>query len=285
MTLRTGTSILNCWSWIVVTATCVLCIWNPVSAFTTADCGKLSLCSSKSQLLSSEKNDNDDGAQNDSKIRFLGKGPNAIVRPGCVLIAPQDEYHHFYRQSAIFIYAMGQDDEGAGEESEYIIRGAIIDHPTPFTVGEMMEKSATPDSNPLTMNLIYRGGDKGTDNIFMLHNQPKIGNGVQIGTSGIYEGGWQAALDACASSNSNTENYKFFFNYCEFTESELESILSENTNELYLEDDWISVELPPSMVLNCEWDRGDCWKQVRNAMREKIMPEEAEEEDCVDPYE
>ena len=61
--------------------------------------------------------------------RFLGKGENAIVRTGVVLIAPLHEYHHFYRNSAIFIQGMGENEEGL-----YVIRGLIIDHPTPFTL-------------------------------------------------------------------------------------------------------------------------------------------------------
>lgn len=59
--------------------------------------------------------------------RFLGKGENAIVRKGAVLVAPVHEYHHFYRNSAIFIQDMGENEEGL-----YVIRGLIIDHPTPF---------------------------------------------------------------------------------------------------------------------------------------------------------
>ena len=68
-------------------------------------------------------------------MRFLGKGDRAIVRTGCVLVAPVHEYHHYYRKAAIFIHAMGEDDDKGGV---YVVRGVILDHPTPFTVGEMI---------------------------------------------------------------------------------------------------------------------------------------------------
>ena len=72
----------------------------------------------------------------EKNIRFLGMGPHAIIRPGIVLIAPPNEYHHFYRQSAIFVYAMGEDES---YNNTHVIRGVIIDHPTPFTVSEMID--------------------------------------------------------------------------------------------------------------------------------------------------
>ena len=37
-----------------------------------------------------------------------------------------------------------------------------------------------------------------------------------------------------------------------------------------LEDDpWIAVEIPSDYVLNAEWDRGDCWRQLRNALQQE----------------
>jgi putative AlgH/UPF0301 family transcriptional regulator len=197
---------------------------------------------------------------NDPAIRFLGKGPRAIIRPGIVLVAPKEEFHHFYRQAAIFIYAMGEDED---YDNKYMIRAAIIDHPTPFTLGEMADSSfleAIKD-NPMASNLIYRGGDKGGDNVFMLHNQQDIGDGDMIGTSGIFQGGLQEALKACERGSAKPGDFKFFFNFCQFTEEELESMLDD--------DPWIAVEVPSEYVLNADWDRGDCWRQLRNAIREE----------------
>jgi len=86
-------------------------------------------------------------------LRFLGKGPNAIVRPGVVLIAPTHEYHHFLMKSAIFIHAIGLNEYG-----EHVTRGVIIDHPTAFTMGEMSAGSVV---GVLGNNILFQGGDQG----------------------------------------------------------------------------------------------------------------------------
>jgi len=193
-------------------------------------------------------------------VRFLGKGPNAIVRPGVVLVAPPNEFHHYYRQAAIFVYAMGEDED---YDDTFVIRGAILDMPTPFTLGEMAESTLLEgiEGNPMASNLIYRGGDKGGDHVFMLHNQETVGDGVMVGTSGVFQGGLQEALEACSSGDAEAEDFKFFFNFCQFTEDELESMLES--------DPWIAVECPSEYILNAEWDRGDCWRQLRNALQQE----------------
>lgn len=218
-----------------------------------------------SLLFSASEDDLDETTTEENmndNIRYLGKGEHAIVRPGVVLLAPPNEYHHYYRQAAIFIYGMGEDSETTAENEDennlYVIRGVIIDHPTPFTITEMTEQ-LIPEGNPLGNNLLYRGGDKGGDTALMLHSLSHIGNGNMIGTSGIYEGGLQDALQACQENNAKPENFKFYFNFVQFTEQELEQML--------LDDPWISVEVPSEFILSEEWDRGDCWKRCRNAIR------------------
>jgi Uncharacterized ACR, COG1678 len=194
-----------------------------------------------------------------SSVRFLGKGERAIVRPGAVLVAPTHEYHHFYRQAAIFIHAMGEDDYGV-----YVVRGVIIDHPTPFTLNEMMPDGKI-TGNPLGDNLLFRGGDKGGDGVILMHNRESLGQSV-IGTSGVYQGGWDAALEACANGEADVGDFKVFFNYCEFTEHELEDLLKSNEDG----DCWASVEVESDFVLSEDWDRGDCWKRLRNAVAQHM---------------
>jgi hypothetical protein len=270
-------------------------------------------------FLSSSTKDDDanDDADSSFSFRFLGRGRNAIVRPGCVLVAPSNEYHHFYRRAAIFIYGMGVDTERNSDaattsddddaDDDFLIRGLIIDFPTPFTLAEMMNHNARIVSNPLGNNFLFRGGDKGGDGVILLHNQKspfkkrmeqallekgiyvyndgekeqeKAENSNEIGTSGIYQGGWDAALEAClavatadetSSSSSVIDNYKAFFNYCEFTEKELEDMLdsrgSDPDNSNY--DVWMSLEVEADFILNQTWDRGDAWKRLRKAVREQ----------------
>jgi putative AlgH/UPF0301 family transcriptional regulator len=200
---------------------------------------------------------------NTNNVRFLGKGESAIVRPGVVLLAPKDEYHHFYRNAAIFIFAMGEDDN-----DEYVIRGVIIDHPTPFTLSEMMEGEITnqASNNPLRDNLIFRGGDTGGEGVIVLHNQNNIGYQHEIGTSGIYQGGWDDAVQACANGRANASDFKVFFNYCEFTEAQIESLLQTDYNEESGGDAWCAVEVDNQIILREEFDRGDGWSLLRNAV-------------------
>lgn len=181
---------------------------------------------------------------------FLGKGPEAIVRNGVVLISPAEEFHHFYRQAAIYIYTMGEAEDG----SDYLIRGLILDHPTAFSVGESM-----PNAPPtLTENRIFRGGDRGGEGIILLHDHADW-NVEEIGDSGIYQGGW----DAVSKAKEVGENScKVFFNYCEFTEDELEGILGMKRED---GDAWMSFEVDPKFVLDESYDRGDAWKKLRNA--------------------
>jgi hypothetical protein len=183
-----------------------------------------------------------------SSIRFLGKGSNAIVRPGVVLLAPAEEFHHYLRESAVFIYAMGTDDN-----DEYIIRGVILDNSTPFTIGEMMENKV---SGGVYENLIFRGGESGGQEAFCLHSVDSL-DLEEIGTSNIYQGGEIDKID-------DPSKVKFFFNYMEFFEQELEDML-----EIIHEDGdgWTSVEVPPEIVLGSDYGKGEVWSRLRNIIR------------------
>jgi putative AlgH/UPF0301 family transcriptional regulator len=194
-----------------------------------------------------------------SSIRFLGRGANAIVRPGVVLLAPADEFHHYLRKAAVFIYAMGMD-----EYDVYVVRGVIIDHPTAFTIGEMMDQPEGAKNSPIFSNQLYRGGERGGESAFILHSDEGIantGNLEMVGTSGIYQGGFEHAL----SSDFDSEKAKFFFDYMEFTEQELENMLEDPQGD---GDAWVSVEVPSEIVLSCDYARGDCWARLRNAIRD-----------------
>jgi hypothetical protein len=200
--------------------------------------------SAKTRLFSSP-------SSSSSVVRFLGRGKNAIVRPGVVLLSPAEEFHHFLRQAAVFVYAMG-----TNEEDEYIIRGVILDHPTPFTMGEMMQVKT---SGGVFENLIYRGGDTGGESAFCLHSFDTMGL-EEIGTSQIYQGGDPNKM-------TDPKKVKFFFNYMEFSEQELEQMLDITHQD---GDAWTAVEVCPEIVLNSEYERGEAWSRLRNAIREQV---------------
>mmetsp|Transcript_12413 Transcript_12413/g.26220 ORF Transcript_12413/g.26220 Transcript_12413/m.26220 type:complete len:293 (-) Transcript_12413:82-960(-) len=199
-----------------------------------------------------------DDASNSSKIRYLGSGENAIVRPGCVLVAPTHEYDHFLMKSAVFIHAIGLDDT-----EEMVIRGVIIDHPTAFTVGEMSPNIMGNLSN----NLLFRGGRTGRDTAMLLHSaggpDGPIKSSNMIGSSGIYEGGIVSAMESVDSDIIPPEQCKFFFNYMEFTEKELNDMFADMEDG----DAWVSLEVPPEFVLDSNLERGQMWSRLRNYIR------------------
>jgi Uncharacterized ACR, COG1678 len=248
--------------------------------------------SSSSSNSQSETNEEFQGTAK-TPIRYLGKGVDAIVREGAVLLAPAHEFHHFYRQAAIFIYSIGTDiavQRDDDDDETVLIRGLIIDHPTAYTVNEVLGDDDRFAGTAFgDANLVHRGGDKGRDGLILLHNVPSMmvntttsttTTGIpnddhygdeqetptiqMIGNSNIYQGGWDQVVAACASGQATGDNCKAFFNYCEFTEAELEDLLQSNEDG----DAWISVEVDSKLLLSQEWQRGDCWRRLRNAVRE-----------------
>lgn len=202
----------------------------------------------------------------DIDVRLLGRGPTATVRPGIVLLSPKDEFNHYLRRAAVFIYGMGIDDFG-----EEAIRGVIVDQPTPFTMGEM-----TPNVvGMLASNLLWRGGNSGKDSALLLHACGGD-DAKPVGDSGIYEGGLDQAMDLCNEGLTDASQYKFFFNFCQFSPTEMEQMLNDKYED---GDGWMSLEVPPHIILSDDYGRGDCWKYLRKVVRERFPNEPSESED------
>lgn len=149
-------------------------------------------------------------------------------------------------------------------------RGVIIDHPTAFTMAEMGGGSVY---GTLAHHNLYQGGDIGNDSAMLLHScghanrenkSAKISCGDMIGTSGIYEGGLSDAMDLVDEDLVDPENFKFFFNYVEFSDMELEAMLTATDSD---GDAWASMEVPTSIILNNDFDRGEGWSYLRNQIR------------------
>jgi Uncharacterized ACR, COG1678 len=221
-------------------------------------------------------------------ITYLGYGSDAVVRLGCVLVAPEHETRHFLRRAAIFVYAMGERPVDGGrpqeddDETEYVIRGLILDQPTAFSLSEMMP--GIDPSNGMANLPIFRGGDTGQDGLILLQGRHDESGGrdatettitaTEI-SSGLYHGGWTEALAAAANDgalDNGSRKFKVFFNYCEFTEAQLEAMLGSstgtsdeaaNSND---DDVWVSLVVPPDAVLNSEYGPGEAWASFRNAV-------------------
>lgn len=195
---------------------------------------------------------NEDSAQ----VRYLGSGEDAIIRPGVVLVAPMHEYDHFLMRSAVFIYAMGVD-----EDENTIIRGVVIDKPTAFTIGEMSPNIMGSVAN----NYLFRGGYDGTDSAMLLHSaggpDGPVKSDSMIGTSGLYEGGIVSAMEAVDAGLIGTDQCKFFFNFMQFTEMELDNMFAGTEDG----DTWVSVEVPKEYILQ---SGGNLWSKLRSKTRE-----------------
>ena len=192
-------------------------------------------------------------------IRYLGAGDNAIIRPGVVLVAPTHEYDHFLMKSAVFIYAIGLDDE-----DNTIVRGVVLDHPTAFTIGEMSPNVM----GALSENRIFRGGYDGRDTAMLLHSaggpDGPVKSDTPIGLSSIYEGGIVSAMEAADAGSIDCNQCKFFFNYMQFTGAALDKMFGGVEDG----DTWVSLEIPPDYILNSDYDRGQLWSKLRNSIRE-----------------
>lgn len=139
----------------------------------------------------------------------------------------------------------------------------IIDHPTAFTVGEMSPNVQGSISN----NLLFRGGNSGQDSAMLLHSaggtNGHIPSGEMIGNSGIYEGGIATAMKAVDDGLVNADQCKFFFNYMQFRELELDDLFSAVEDG----DSWASLEVPSEYVLDSDLERGEMWMKLRGTVK------------------
>lgn len=161
------------------------------------------------------------------------------------------------------------DSSFASITHDALSKGVIIDHPTAFTVGEMSPNVVGAISN----NLLFRGGNSGGDTAMMLHSaggpRGPIPSGEMIGNSGIYEGGIASAMEAVDSGLVDASRCKFFFNYMQFRELELDDMFASLEDG----DAWASLEVPTELVLDSDLERGEMWSKLHNAVKRfRISP-------------
>lgn len=66
----------------------------------------------------------------------------------------------------------------------------------------------------------------------------------------------------------NTERFKFFFNYVQFSDNELQTILNETDTD---GDAWASLEVSSKIILDNHYDRGDAWSYLRNQLKQMMV--------------
>jgi hypothetical protein len=117
---------------------------------------------------------------------------------------------------------------------EYVVRGLLLDHPTAFTVADVMPGLSNDDdkgeANPLSCLTVFRGGDTGRDGLILLQDRSGVvGAGVSDDgesnssrdsdspfssssattaieiADGLYHGGWDEALFQAVASVSRSQ--------------------------------------------------------------------------------
>ena len=79
-------------------------------------------------------------------------------------------------------------------------------------------------------------------------------------------GGINNAMQLADEGMVDPERFKFFFNYVQFSDTELKTILTETDTDDG--DAWVSLEVPTSLVLNNDFDRGEAWSYLRNRIKQ-----------------
>lgn len=75
-------------------------------------------------------------------------------------------------------------------------------------------------------------------------------------------------MDLVDGGTIGSSEFKFFFNFIEFTDVELKEMMSAMDSD---GDAWVSMEVPTGVVLNNDYGRGECWSYLRNQMKQMMM--------------
>uniref|UniRef100_A0A7R9UID7 Uncharacterized protein n=2 Tax=Pinguiococcus pyrenoidosus TaxID=172671 RepID=A0A7R9UID7_9STRA len=134
---------------------------------------------------------------------------------GCVLLAPKEEYNHFLREAAVFIYEW----DSFADDTEPMAKGVIVDQVTAFELGEM---APALEGTPLGGNKLYTGGEAGNNAVIMMHEHEGIQGSRPIG-NGLFVGGVSHAQELVGSGALPASDFKFFFNHCVWTRLGLRS--------------------------------------------------------------
>jgi len=218
-----------------------------------------------------------------SRPTFLGVGPSSPLREGTLLVSPSDEYDHFLMHSVLFVFEIGYDEV----YDKTLVRAVIVDHPTAFTVGEMLDSAGGGGASlgGLTNNPLYRGGDNGGNAVILLHSVPGLDGSVSIDDNGkaslLHTGGISAAAIAVDDSTVDASRFKFFFNYVEIPIGEIQGMLDAPLGEGDDEaaDGWMVLgDVPPEIVLDGSYGRGQAWRKLRKMFleeRKKLRPSDS----------
>ncbi|CAM9128109.1 unnamed protein product [Laminaria digitata] len=171
------------------------------------------------------------------------------LEPGCVLVAGPDTYGHMTFKAVALVY-----EHGEGQPT----RAVCVDKGLDFTIGEM----SGGDLGRLADNRLFRGGDEGGSVAIMVHSHD-ISGARALGDTGLFVGGFAAALDLVDRRAAEPKEFKFFFNHLAWPEGALEEQVQKGL--------WKLVKLPSDVVLETKRMRDmELWGRVEFALKKKL---------------
>lgn len=171
------------------------------------------------------------------------------LEPGCVLVAGSDTYGHMTFKAVALVY-----EHGEGQPT----RAVCVDKGLDFTIGEM----SGGDLGRLADNRLFRGGDEGGSVAIMVHSHD-ISGARPLGDTGLFVGGFAAALDLVDRRAAEPKEFKFFFNHLGWPEGALEEQVQKGL--------WKLVKLPNDVVLETKRMRDmELWGRVEFALKKKM---------------
>mmetsp|Transcript_17098 Transcript_17098/g.52508 ORF Transcript_17098/g.52508 Transcript_17098/m.52508 type:complete len:347 (-) Transcript_17098:153-1193(-) len=174
---------------------------------------------------------------------------------GCVLLAPKEEYNHFLREAAVFVYEW----DSFADDVEPMARGVIVDRATGFDIGEM----APPlQGTPLGANRLYSGGEAGENAVIMLHQHGEVVGSRPLG-NGLFVGGVAHAQELVGSGAFSASDFKFFFNHCSWTRRQVQEMIDGGG--------WTVAWAPKDLILRQETNKA--WNFIRSSLISQAMGE------------
>jgi putative AlgH/UPF0301 family transcriptional regulator len=153
--------------------------------------------------------------------------PADALDTGVVIVASPEDYGHFTQKAAAVVI----------ERSPAATKAVVLDRGSPFTIGEMTNMPM----GILGSNRLFRGGEDGKQACILLHEYDLPGS-QPIGDSGLMFGGLEAAMAAVERGELPASDFKFFFNYMEYSVGALEEQVDRGK--------WNLAQLPNKIILS-----------------------------------
>ena len=173
--------------------------------------------------------------------------PESPLAPGSVVASTPGSFDHYYLESLVLLIEHSEETGSVG---------VLLNHETPWTVGEMTGDTSTM-GELMSENNLFLGGDAGRDTMLMVHSLPLLEGARPLGNTPLAIGGVREAVKLVSTGQLVASKFKFFYKTVEFLPGQL---------QLQREDGMFEhVELSPSLLLQQSGQRS-MWHEVRQLM-------------------